>query len=82
MNPNISPNIIPPKLNVKNKYTTDCMFYIYPFTIIADIFNKIIHVPSFKRDSPSINELNFFGAPTSFFFFSFLRIKSYFFLYL
>lgn len=24
-----------------------------------------MHVPSLSRDSPSINELNFFGAPTS-----------------
>ena len=25
-----------------------------------------MHVPSFNKDSPSIKELNFFGAPISF----------------
>lgn len=39
---------------------------VVPFTNSKLIVNRTMQVPSLKRLSPSINELNFRGAPASF----------------
>jgi hypothetical protein len=64
--PNTTPRIIAPIVSYKNSLTIYKGGMLPPFTNYNDIVNKTIHVPSLKRLSPSISELNFFGAPASF----------------
>lgn len=51
------------QLQVKNNFITDSAVALLAKSL--DIQKSTIHEPSFKRDSPSIRELNLLGAPTS-----------------
>ena len=60
-----TPISIPPKERDK-KFTTIYQIPLdSPLMILTDIIMRIMQVASLINDSPSIKDLNFYGAPTS-----------------
>lgn len=64
--PKTRPSKVPPIVKLNSKNMIFFTGILLPATISAQIVNKTIQVPSLSKDSPSMSELNFFGAPTSF----------------
>lgn len=61
--PNMTPRTMAPTVSSRNNITIWRGGMFSPFTSYKLIVNKTIQVPSLNKLSPSIKELNFFGAP-------------------